>query len=178
MEHKVNRSVRVEEGKVFAVTKTENDNDGLIQIKTLENEMSLEYMDELVLDDDLQLSRYKKTETQNKEQISKIKTRLSEYSNKVEYIDYKKNFGKYECFEKLIELKFNIDLLNDEAKEEFNAYSIERDNFKEYYITYTEEQQLESLELNLIAFEDIWTEADLFRVQMKEVKELLNDRED
>ena len=40
MKDKIKRSVRVEDDKVFAVTRTENDNNGLLQIKTLENEIS------------------------------------------------------------------------------------------------------------------------------------------
>lgn len=176
MKDKIIREVRVEEDKVFAVTRAEKiNNDNRLTIKTLEEEMSLESIEAYLEEDKEQMERYSKQELENIEKIKEIELRLSELSEDQGYKNYKVNFKKYDLFEKLIELKLNPDILNEELKSDLKEYQELRDTkeYKNYYVTYTDEQGLNSLYENIEAYSDIKEERQLFLTQIEECRELL-----
>ena len=170
---KVERTIEENEGKVYAVTKTESLVDDRKRIRFLKEELSLEAISQYISDDLEQSLRFNEQKKSAQKRIKELKKAVKPYISERGYKTYKKNFNKYENFEFLIE-KGVEEYCAPELKEELEKYKKQQDKYKSFYITKQQEKELEDLENNLEAYGDIEDERKLFLEQMKEAKRLLS----
>lgn len=172
---KVERTVKKENDKVFAVTRTEMiEEDGLLKVRILESEVTDEKVNEYLSARDTEVKSYKRTEQELKDKFAKHKKQLEKDSNTREYLDFKNNFNTYETFEVILEKNLPLEILNEDTLKQFNTYKLNRNSMKNHYVTYTIERDLDSMKGQLDNFEFIWEEDKMFLEQMKQAKELLN----
>lgn len=167
------RYIEQEDNKVFLIKEDTAIYDSRLNIKTIKEEMNENSINKYLDEDREQALRFEQQEKDTALKIKSLKKNIKEHSSERGYVSYKKNFSKYEMFEKIIELKFSTDIFSDEIKKDLKSYIVKREKHKNFYITMTMEKQLADLEDNLKAFDQIKEERKEFLEIVKKAKKLL-----
>ena len=171
-------AIKNESGQVFLVTESIRDlsKNGrtITEESIITTEVNDYHLDEYEEDRQEQYEGFKNQEKDTKNRIKSLTKDIKKYSGERGYKAYKKNFEQFEIYENFIEQNVNVEaFMGDKQLKEFKKYEKKRDTYKNFYVTMQMEMQLEVLENNLKAFEDIWEEDKMFVKQIKEARKLL-----
>ncbi len=168
----VERTVHKDDGKIWAETKTVSVNEGLENIKTIKEELTLDKVKQYLKDGEEQMSNYLAQENKLKKTLKGIKARVAAYARKRAYITYKKNSPLYETFEMIAKHDMRK-LINNTHLKEFDNFIKTKKNYTDYYITLMEEAKIDEITDALTKYNDIRQENDMFVSQMTQAKKYL-----